>query len=53
MAERKYIVQEGDTLCKIAEEELGKASRYVEIVRRNGLRVATLVPGEVLILGGK
>ena len=53
MAEITYTVQEGDTLCSIAKAELGKASRYVEIVRLNGLRVATVVPGEVLRLGGK
>lgn len=53
MAEKKYVVQEGDTLCSIAKAELGKVSRYVEIVRLNGLRVATLAPGEVLRIGGK
>ncbi len=53
MAERTYTVQEGDTITSIAKQELGKASRYVEIVRLNGLRVATLAPGEVLRLGGK
>jgi len=32
---REYIVREGDSLWKIAEEQLANPSRYIEIVRLN------------------
>jgi len=32
---KRYVVQEGDSLWQIAAEQLGDASRYVEIARLN------------------
>lgn len=32
---RYYVVKDGDSLWKVAAEELGKASRYLEIVKLN------------------
>jgi nucleoid-associated protein YgaU len=35
---RKYIVQEGDTLSRIAAQQLGDSSRYLEIAKLNALK---------------
>jgi nucleoid-associated protein YgaU len=45
-----YIVEAGDTLWSIAKKHLGKAARYQEIVRLNGLKTATLTAGQALQL---
>lgn len=47
---RTYTVKSGDTLWSIAKAQLGKCSRYVEIVKCNGLKVAHLKEGQVLTL---
>lgn len=50
---RLYVVQDGDSLGKIARRELGAESRWVEIQRLNGdlLRGGTLIrPGMELVL---
>lgn len=41
----QYIVKEGDTLWGIAERELGSGSRYLELMRLNGLVSASIYPG--------
>lgn len=45
-----YTVNKGDTLWGIAKKCLGKASRYVEIVRLNGLKTSVLYAGQTLKL---
>lgn len=47
---RKYIVQRGDTLGKIARNELGNYSRFVEIMQINGLTSTVIYPKQVLWL---
>ena len=51
---RVYVVQPGDTLFDIARHELGKASRYAEIIQLNrdvlGEQFDYLTPGMKLIL---
>jgi nucleoid-associated protein YgaU len=51
---RIYVVQEGDTLFDIARHELGKASRYGELIERNrdmlGGQYHYLTPGMQLVL---
>ncbi|MHC4177624.1 MAG: LysM peptidoglycan-binding domain-containing protein [Planctomycetota bacterium] len=51
---RIYVVEEGDTLFDIARYELGKASRWVEILRLNGDLIGDDVdyisPGMQLVL---
>ena len=44
-AVRTHIVKHGDTLWKIAEQYLGKGSRYTEIVKLNGLKSNVLYTG--------
>ena len=41
-------VKHGDTLWKIAEQYIGKGSRYTEIVKLNGLKSNVLKTGQVL-----
>ena len=47
-AGRTHTVKHGDTLWKIAEQYLGKGSRYTEIVKLNGLKSNVLKSGQVL-----
>ena len=51
---RTYIVAEGDSLFDIARNELGKASRWVEIYDLNadvlGKDIDTLTPGTRIVL---
>ena len=49
--ERRYVVQPYDTLWSIAASGYSDPREGIwEITERNGLRGATIVPGEVLIL---
>ena len=49
--ERRYVVQQYDTLWSIASAGYSDPREGVwEIRRRNGLRGATIVPGQVLLL---
>lgn len=43
-----YTVKKGDSLWKIAKEQLGDGSRYKEIKSLNGLKTDTLRVGQVL-----
>lgn len=43
-----YTVKKGDTLGKIAEEHLGSAARYKEIMELNGLKSDLIKVGQVL-----
>lgn len=47
---RDYTVKSGDSLARIARRQLGKESRWREIVRLNGLPNEVVVPGQVLTL---
>lgn len=47
-----YTVQRGDSLWKIAEQYLGKGSRYPEIMKLNGLSNTTIHPGMQLKIPG-
>lgn len=48
-----YTVVKGDTLFEIAKAQLGKGSRYTEIVKLNGLKTSTIYPGQILELPEK
>jgi nucleoid-associated protein YgaU len=49
--ERRYVVQPADTLWSIASSGYNDPRQGVwEIKERNGLRGATIVPGQVLVL---
>ena len=49
--ERSYVVQPYDTLWSIASDEYADPREGVwEIKERNGLRGATIAPGQVLVL---
>jgi LysM repeat protein len=49
--ERRYIVQPYDTLWSIAASGYSDPREGIwEIQQRNGLRGATIVPGQVLVL---
>ena len=49
--ERRYVVQPSDTLWSIAASGYNDPRQGVwEIKERNGLRGATIVPGQVLVL---
>jgi len=51
---RRYEVQEGDSLGSIAQQHLGRASRYGEIVELNpGLKPRNLKPGQKIFLPRK
>jgi len=50
---RNYTVVKGDSLFEIAKKQLGKGSRYTEIVKLNGLKTSTIYPGQVLKLPEK
>lgn len=45
-----YTVQRGDSLWKIASEQLGSGARYREIMDLNGLTSDQIQPGQVLYL---
>jgi peptidoglycan hydrolase-like protein with peptidoglycan-binding domain len=50
-----YVVQSGDTLSEIAQEQLGDASRWREIFELNRALVSDpdeIFPGQVLVLSG-
>lgn len=47
-ANRTYTVKKGDSLWKIAKNELGKGARYTEIKKLNGLKNNTIYAGQVL-----
>lgn len=45
----EYIVQQGDTLFSVAQNELGLSARHLEIARLNNVRhLSHLSPGQVL-----
>ena len=49
--ERRYVVQPHDTLWSIASSGYSDPREGIwEIKERNGLRGATIVPGQVLVL---
>ena len=49
--ERRYVVQPADTLWSIASSGYADPREGVwEIKERNGLKGATIVPGQVLVL---
>ena len=51
---RVYEVQEGDSLGSIAQQHLGRASRFVEIVELNdGIKPRNLAPGQKIYLPRK
>ena len=52
-SDRSYKVVKGDTLFQIAKAQLGKGSRYTEIVKLNGLKTSTIYVGQVLKLPEK
>lgn len=52
-ANRTYTVKSGDSLWKIAKNELGKGTRYTEIKKLNGLKNNTIYAGQVLKLPDK
>lgn len=48
-----YTVKAGDSLWKIAKEQLGSGARYKEIVQANGMTKAVIYPGDTLIIPRK
>lgn len=52
-AYRTYTVKKGDTLWNIAARELGKGSRFTEIIKLNGLRSTIIYAGKQLKLPNK
>ena len=50
---RKYTVRKGDTLWGISTKELGKGSRYKEIMELNGLTTTFIYAGQVLKIPNK
>lgn len=48
-----YTVKAGDSLWKIAKEQLGAGARYKEIVRANCMTKAVIYPGDTLIIPRK
>ncbi len=51
--QRVYTVVHGDTLWEIAKKQLGKGSRYTEIVQLNGLKSSVIYTGQKLKLPEK
>ena len=47
-----YEVKQGDTLWKIAQEQLGNGNRYREIMELNGMTGTEIFPGDLLRLPG-
>ena len=45
-----YKVEAGDSLWKIAKEYLGSGWKYADIMKQNGLRSATIHPGDLLVI---
>lgn len=45
-----YEVKKGDSLWKIAKNELGSGMRYTEIMKLNNMEETTIYPGEKLYL---
>ena len=45
-----YTVKAGDSLWKIAKEYLESGWRYADIMKQNGLRKATIHPGDLLVI---
>lgn len=50
---RKYTVRKGDTLWGIAVKELGKGSRYKEIMNLNSLTTTYIYPNQILKIPNK
>lgn len=50
---RKYTVRKGDSLWSIASKELGKGTRYKEIMNLNGLTSTSIYPNQVLKIPNK
>lgn len=50
---RKYTVRKGDSLWSIASKELGKGSRYTEIMKLNCLTTTFIYPNQVLKIPNK
>ena len=49
--ERRYVVEEGDTLTEIASRELGSSREYVRLMERNNITDAYLLrPGQVIVI---
>lgn len=48
-----YVVRSGDSLWKIAEQQLGDPWRYPEIMKANGMTSDLIHPGDVLVIPGK
>ena len=45
-----YVVETGDSLWKIAKEYLGSGWRYTDVMKQNGLKNATIHPGDLLVI---
>ena len=45
-----YTVEAGDSLWKIAKEYLGSGWRYTAVMKQNGLKNATIHPGDILVI---
>lgn len=50
---KTYKVKKGDTLSEIAQNELGNANRYKEIMSLNGLKTTLIKVGQILKLPTK
>ena len=47
---QEYTVQKGDSLWKIAQEQLGSGTRYTEIMQLNHLSSDVIYPGQIFKL---
>ena len=47
---QEYTVQKGDSLWKIAQEQLGSGTRYTEIMKLNHLSSDVIYPGQIFKL---